>query len=147
MFVKSEAEQQYSEAMSLQTAVEVMKAPVTSASRPNSLALTNNNRPNIQCNTISSFAGAKANSRDQYKTLLETPTFMKTSNEVAGVTITTPSSGIPFNFDSLMDGGTGLTPVSGPLGPSCSTQQQRSHLSAVDLTSPDANYPSKLVSL
>ncbi|CAG9789050.1 unnamed protein product [Diatraea saccharalis] len=30
---------------------------------------------------------------------------------VAGVEISTPSNGIPFNFDSLMDGGTGLTPV------------------------------------
>lgn len=60
--------------------------------------------------------------------------------------ITTPSSGIPFNFDSLMEGGTGLTPVSTPLIPSCSTQQRNNHLSAVDLSSPDAN-PPKLVSL
>ncbi|RVE41622.1 hypothetical protein evm_013727 [Chilo suppressalis] len=29
----------------------------------------------------------------------------------AGVEISTPSNGIPFNFDSLMEGGTGLTPV------------------------------------
>ncbi|KAL4705753.1 hypothetical protein ACJJTC_018352 [Scirpophaga incertulas] len=28
-----------------------------------------------------------------------------------GVEISTPSNGIPFNFDSLMEGGTGLTPV------------------------------------
>jgi fos-like antigen len=89
----------------------------------------------------------------QFKTL-ETPTFMKAPSEiVAGIPITTPSTGIPFNFDSLMEGGTGLTPVSTPLVPSCSTQQRSNgvnghshHLSAVDLSSPDAN-PPKLVSL
>ncbi|KAK6638731.1 hypothetical protein RUM43_006998 [Polyplax serrata] len=69
--------------------------------------------------------------------------------EVAGVPITTPSAGIPFNFDSLMDGGTGLTPVSGtgltPMVPSCSSQQRNS--SAMDLASPETSYPPKLVSL
>lgn len=84
--------------------------------------------------------------KDQYKSL-ETPTFMKTVPEVAGVPITTPSNGIPFNFDSLMEGGTGLTPVSTPLAPSCSTQQRNNNLtSAVDLSSPETN-PPKLVSL
>ncbi|XP_051170519.1 transcription factor kayak isoform X2 [Leptopilina boulardi] len=107
--------------------------------RPNSLPVgfDNNNRPN----TLPIFAEPKDL---QFKTV-ETPSFMKTTSEVAGVPITTPSSGMPFNFDSLMDGGTGLTPVSTPLIPSCSTQQ-RSNLSAVDLSSPDAN-PPKLVSL
>lgn len=78
--------------------------------------------------------------------------------EIAGVPITTPSSGVPFNFDSLMDGGTGLTPVSTPIVPSCSSQQRNNmssnhhihhgnhHITAVDLSSPDAN-PPKLVSL
>ncbi|XP_063539483.1 transcription factor kayak isoform X2 [Cydia strobilella] len=33
------------------------------------------------------------------------------SNKIAGIEISTPSNGIPFNFDSLMEGGTGLTPV------------------------------------
>ena len=69
--------------------------------------------------------------------------------EVAGVPITTPSAGIPFNFDSLMDGGTGLTPVSGtgltPIVPSCSSQQRNS--SSMDLASPESSYPPKLVSL
>ncbi|XP_067012792.1 transcription factor kayak isoform X2 [Anabrus simplex] len=65
-------------------------------------------------------------------------------SEVAGVPITTPSSGIPFNFDSLMEGGTGLTPVSAPLVPSCSSQQRNS--GCVDLSSPDS-VPPKLVSL
>lgn len=64
--------------------------------------------------------------------------------EVAGIPIPTPTSGIPFNFDSLMDGGTGLTPVSGPLVPSCSSQQRSS--GCVDLSSPDS-VPPKLVSL
>lgn len=33
------------------------------------------------------------------------------NNKIAGIEISTPSNGIPFNFDSLMEGGTGLTPV------------------------------------
>lgn len=65
-------------------------------------------------------------------------------SEIAGVPITTPTAGIPFNFDSLMEGGTGLTPVSGPIIPSCSSQQRNS--GCVDLASPDS-VPSKLVSL
>jgi len=60
-----------------------------------------------------------------------------------GVPITTPTAGMPFNFESLMDGGTGLTPVSGPLVPSCASQQRSG---CVDLSSPEA-LPSKLVSL
>lgn len=66
-------------------------------------------------------------------------------SEVAGIPITTPSAGIPFNFDSLMEGGTGLTPVSTPLVPSCSSQQRNS-TGCVDLSSPDS-VPPKLVSL
>jgi len=66
-------------------------------------------------------------------------------SEVAGIPISTPSSGM-FNFDSLMEGGTGLTPVSGPLVPSCSSQQ-RNHNSVGDLSSPDSNISNKLVSL
>ena len=112
-------------------------------SRPNSLLVgfDNNNRPN----SLPIFTEPKERPDSlQFKTA-ETPPFMKTASEVAGVPITTPSSGIPFNFDSLMEGGTGLTPVSTPLIPSCSSQQ-RNNLSAVDLSSPDAN-PPKLVSL
>ncbi|PNF36440.1 hypothetical protein B7P43_G15891 [Cryptotermes secundus] len=67
-------------------------------------------------------------------------------SEVAGVPITTPSAGIPFNFESLMEGGTGLTPVSTPLVPSCSSQQRNSAAGCVDLSSPDS-VPPKLVSL
>lgn len=36
------------------------------------------------------------------------------NNKIAGIEISTPSNGIPFNFDSLMEGGTGLTPVHPP---------------------------------
>lgn len=111
--------------------------------RPNSLPVgfDNNNRPN----SLPIFTEPKGRPDSlQFKTV-ETPAFMKTVQEVAGVPITTPSSGIPFNFESLMEGGTGLTPVSTPLIPSCSSQQ-RNNLSAVDLSSPDAN-PPKLVSL
>ncbi|KAL1110257.1 hypothetical protein AAG570_008334, partial [Ranatra chinensis] len=63
--------------------------------------------------------------------------------EIGGVPITTPTAGMPFNFESLMEGGTGLTPVSAPLIPSCSSQQ-RSNSGCVDLSSPDSG---KLVSL
>jgi fos-like antigen len=120
--------------------------------RPNSLPVgfdNNNQRPN----SLPIFTEPKPRpSSLQFKP--ETPAFMKTANEVAGIPITTPSSGIPFNFDSLMEGGTGLTPVSTPLIPSCSSQQRNNnvgvtnghHLSAVDLSSPDAQ-PPKLVSL
>lgn len=72
-------------------------------------------------------------------------------HEIAGIAITTPSSGIPgFNFDSLMEGGTGLTPVV-PSPSACGTQQQRSSNSGsatlpVDLSSPEA-VNRKLVSL
>lgn len=67
--------------------------------------------------------------------------------EIAGISITTPSTGIQFNFDSLMVGGTGLTPVSAPLVPSCSTQQRNIPVTSVDVTSPDNCGPPKLVSL
>jgi fos-like antigen len=61
--------------------------------------------------------------------------------DFAGVPVQTPSTGI-FNFDSLMDGGTGLTPVSAPLQPSCSTQNRN----PMELQTPTSE-PSKLVSL
>ncbi|KAK9875393.1 hypothetical protein WA026_007788 [Henosepilachna vigintioctopunctata] len=67
-------------------------------------------------------------------------------NEIAGISITTPSNGMQFNFDSLMVGGTGLTPVAGPL-PTCSIQQRNLPVSAADVVSPDTCGPPKLVSL
>lgn len=72
--------------------------------------------------------------------------------EIAGIPITTPS-GVILNFDSMMEGGTGLTPVGltpsgkdglSPLIPSCSSQQRGS---GPDVSSPDSYYPPKLVSL
>lgn len=58
--------------------------------------------------------------------------------DMAGVQITTPSNVVNmFNFDSLMDGGTGLTPVA-----TCSTHNK----SPLDLATPTSE-PSKLVSL
>lgn len=72
----------------------------------------------------------------------------KELSELAGIPITTPSSGLQFNFDSLMVGGTGLTPVSAPLVPNnCSTQQRMPHISLADLVSPESCGPPKLVSL
>lgn len=56
-----------------------------------------------------------------------------------GVGISTPSSGL-FNFDSLMDGGTGLTPIAAPI----SLQSNRGPL---DLITPTSTEPSKLCSL
>lgn len=66
----------------------------------------------------------------------------KNITDIAGVQISTPSNGVMFNFDSMMDGGTGLTPVSQPLMPTCSTQNK----SPLDLATPTSE-PSKLVSL
>lgn len=71
------------------------------------------------------------------------PAFSSSRAKEASVPISTPTSGVNFNFDSLMEGGTGLTPVSGPLAPSCSSQQ-RSH--APDLSSP-VSVNTELVSL
>lgn len=71
----------------------------------------------------------------------------KTVTDVIGVPISTPSTGMTFNFESLMGGGTGLTPVSTPLVPSCSTQQRNIPVSMIDMVSPDACGPPKLVSL
>ncbi|KYQ49988.1 Transcription factor kayak [Trachymyrmex zeteki] len=130
-----------------QFAAESVKGDTTVAAarpnRPNSLpvGLDNNNR----LNSLTMFVEPKERPDTLAFKTVETPSFMKSSMDVAGMPITTPTSGIPFNFESLMEGGTGLTPVSTPLIPSCSTQQ-RSNLSAVDLSSPDAN-PPKLVSL
>lgn len=65
----------------------------------------------------------------------------KAPTQIQGVPIQTPSTGT-FNFDSLMDGGTGLTPVSGPLVPTCSSQNKH----PLELPTPTSE-PSKLVSL
>ncbi|XP_037911685.1 transcription factor kayak isoform X2 [Hermetia illucens] len=77
-------------------------------------------------------------------TLTPSQTFGLNRNvtDIAGVPITTPSNGT-FNFDSLMDGGTGLTPVSNlPLMPTCSSQNNH----PLELKTPTSE-PSKLVSL
>jgi fos-like antigen len=88
-------------------------------------------------------------SRPNFLNVMSTAPIGKNNNvtDMAGISITTPSTGIQFNFDSLMVGGTGLTPVSAPLVPSCSTQQRNIPTSAADMTSPDACGPPKLVSL
>ncbi|XP_014205956.1 transcription factor kayak isoform X2 [Copidosoma floridanum] len=123
--------------------------------RPNSLPMGFVDVAGQRPNSLPIFTEPKSRPSSLQFKAAETPTFMKTISEVAGVPITTPSTGIPFNFDSLMEGGTGLTPVSTPLVPSCSNQQRNNlmsnssattGMSAVDLSSPDAN-PPKLVSL
>lgn len=60
--------------------------------------------------------------------------------DIAGISVNTPSAGM-FNFDSLMEGGTGLTPVN-PLVP-CSTQNRN----PMDMLQTPTSEPSKLVSL
>lgn len=61
--------------------------------------------------------------------------------EMTGVPVQTPSTGM-FNFDSLMDGGTGLTPISGPMIPNCSNQRQ-----PLELQTPTNEANKNLVSL
>lgn len=65
-------------------------------------------------------------------------------SDLPGIPIQTPSTGI-FNFDSLMDGGTGLTPVAGPLVPT-STGSMHTQRNPMELVTPTSE-PSKLVSL
>lgn len=60
--------------------------------------------------------------------------------DIAGIQITTPSNVVAFNFDSLMEGGTGLTPVAMP----SSLQNNRSPL---DLATPTSEATKSLVSL
>ncbi|KOB70862.1 Kayak isoform A [Operophtera brumata] len=62
------------------------------------------------------------------------------NNKIAGIEISTPSNGIPFNFESIMEGGTGLTPVH-PHPYPCAHQQR----AAPEVSSPDAQH--NLVSL
>lgn len=62
--------------------------------------------------------------------------------DMAGVPISTPSNGVIFNFESLMEGGTGLTPVSQPLMPNYPMLSHRNP----DMATPTTE-PSKLVSL
>lgn len=62
--------------------------------------------------------------------------------DIAGIAVNTPSNGM-FNFDSLMEGGTGLTPVSvNPLVP-CSIQNRN----PMDMLQTPTSEPSKLCNL
>lgn len=71
-------------------------------------------------------------------TSLNVPLIITPSQALNSIPINTPSTGI-FNFESLMDGGTGLTPVNHPLVPN-------GPRSAADLITPTSD-PSKLCSL
>lgn len=77
-------------------------------------------------------------------TLTPSQTLAGMRNDLPGIPIQTPSTGI-FNFDSLMDGGTGLTPVAGPLVPT-STGHMAAQRNPMELVTPTSE-PSKLVSL
>lgn len=102
----------------------------------------------LNTNPIASLANAQKPSRPSSLNvpLTMTPSqalgLNKSVADMAGIQINTPSNGVMFNFDSLMDGGTGLTPVSQPLIPTCSTQMKI----PLDLATPTSE-PSKLVSL
>lgn len=61
--------------------------------------------------------------------------------DMANIPISTPSSGMPLNFESLMNGGTGLTPQ-GPLAPTCSSQQRNG-----DLPTPENGTNKRMLSL
>ncbi|KAL1460772.1 hypothetical protein WDU94_012723 [Cyamophila willieti] len=68
-------------------------------------------------------------------------------SDIAGIPISTPSNGIYLNFDSLMEGGTGLTPLvpRAPLVPSCSSQQRNGTESTA--STPDAVNNKQMLSL
>ncbi|XP_050317592.1 transcription factor kayak isoform X2 [Bactrocera neohumeralis] len=138
----------------------VTAAPVSFASLVSGNSISNNNNNNIVnsiaisnaiTGTLSAphrpiLSGSKqrpnslpTNLRNQAQNLaLNTE---RPPTDINGVAIQTPSTGM-FNFDSLMDGGTGLTPVSGPLVPNCSTQNKH----PLEIQTPTSE-PSKLVSL
>lgn len=102
----------------------------TSATAPTSLGSIPTARPNRPGSLNIPFASNP-------QALLQ----LKSSSDFTGIPIQTPSTGT-FNFDSLMDGGTGLTPVAGPLIPNSSTHNRN----PLELTTPTSE-PSKLVSL
>lgn len=68
----------------------------------------------------------------------------KNVTDIAGINVCTPSTGM-FNFDSLMEGGTGLTPVANQALVPCSTQN-RNPLEMLH-TPTSGSETSKLVSL
>ncbi|XP_028897594.1 transcription factor kayak isoform X1 [Zeugodacus cucurbitae] len=139
----------------------VTAAPVSFASLVSGTSIANSNNNNNIVNSItisnaitgtlsaphrSMLSGGKqrpnslpTNLRNQAQNLaLNTE---RPPTDINGVAIQTPSTGM-FNFDSLMDGGTGLTPVSGPLVPNCSSQNKH----PLEIQTPTSE-PSKLVSL
>lgn len=78
------------------------------------------------------------NTKPNRPTSLNVPLVITPSQALNSIPINTPSNGI-FNFESLMDGGTGLTPVNHPLVPN-------GPRNAADLITPTSD-PSKLCSL
>ncbi|XP_013406659.1 transcription factor kayak [Lingula anatina] len=89
--------------------------------------------------TVSSCQGSKgATSRPNSLPLAESRTAVTAAT---GVSISTPSNGIfTFGFDTMVDGHTGLTPVTGP---SCASQVQRGSSDS----SPDTLNSPTLISL
>ncbi|XP_049306427.1 transcription factor kayak [Bactrocera dorsalis] len=138
----------------------VTAAPVSFASLVSGNSISNNNSNNI-VNSIAISNAITGNLSAPHRPILsggkQRPNSLPTNlrnqaqnlalnterppTDINGVAIQTPSTGM-FNFDSLMDGGTGLTPVSGPLVPNCSTQNKH----PLEIQTPTSE-PSKLVSL
>lgn len=114
--------------------VSAMHNMPASLARPNSLSVSSNFLPPQIPPSSINMTIAKSIQSDSL-------------SDIAGISITTPSAGI-FNFESYMEGGSGLTPVSSigltPVMPSCSIQQRNS---SSDMSSPDTVNPPKLVSL
>ncbi|XP_061400916.1 transcription factor kayak [Musca vetustissima] len=130
---------------SLAAASSTLNTPIVTTA-PISFGSVLSNNSVLQTNLI------KPNSKQRPNSLPTVPRNMaqnlslnmadnKPPTDINGVAIQTPSTGM-FNFDSLMDGGTGLTPVSGPLVPTCSSQNKH----PLELVTPTSE-PSKLVSL
>nr|XP_014088181.1 transcription factor kayak isoform X1 [Bactrocera oleae] len=135
-------------------------APVSFASLVSGTSISNNNNNNI-VNSIAISNAITGTLSAPHKPILsggkQRPNSLPTNlrnqaqnlalnterppTDINGVAIQTPSTGM-FNFDSLMDGGTGLTPVSGPLVPNCSSQNKH----PLEIQTPTSE-PSKLVSL
>lgn len=103
------------------------------------VALGNSNRPrptSLPVSTSPFMSHPKHQSESRTK-----PSPAPLLTDMANIPISTPSSGMPLNFESLMNGGTGLTPQ-GPLAPTCSSQQRNG-----DLPTPENGTNKRMLSL
>ncbi|XP_026685364.1 transcription factor kayak-like [Diaphorina citri] len=119
-------------------------APVNNTNNKR-VALGNNNRPRPNSLPVSSspyLNHASSVSKHQSESRTGGPAPAPLISDIAGIPISTPSTGIVFNFESLMEGGSGMTPLANPIVPSCSSQQRGDCA-----TSPDAVNSKRMLSL